>query len=41
VVDFEMVYSYSKDLNVLYVEDIEEVRKSTAEILGEYFLTLE
>ena len=41
MVDFEMVYSYSKDLNVLYVEDIEEVRKSTAEILGEYFLTLD
>lgn len=39
--DFEMVYNYSKNLNVLYVEDNEEVRKSTIEILKEYFSTLD
>lgn len=32
-----MVYKYSKDLNVLYVEDNEEVRKRTSVILKEYF----
>jgi len=41
VVDFMMVHSYSKDLNILYVEDSEEVRKSTAETLGEYFLSVD
>jgi|GEM_PF-607086 len=38
--DFEMVNNYSKDLNVLYVEDNEEVRKDTIEILEGYFSTL-
>jgi len=41
VVDFMMVHSYSKDLNILYVEDSEEVRKNTAETLGEYFLSVD
>lgn len=36
-----MVYSYSKDLNVLYVEDDVEVRERTAEILREYFSTFD
>ncbi len=36
-----MVYSHSKDMNVLYVEDTEDVRKSTTEMLEEYFLTVD
>lgn len=41
MIDFKMVYSYSKDLNVLYVEDNQEVRESTADILQSYFSTLD
>jgi diguanylate cyclase (GGDEF)-like protein len=41
MIDFKMVYRYSKDLNVLYVEDNQEVRESTADILESYFSTLD
>ena len=41
MIDFKMAYTHSKDLNVLYIEDIEDVRKSTAEVLEEYFSTLD
>ncbi len=37
MVDFKTVYHYSKDLHVLYVEDNQEVRESTADILREYY----
>lgn len=40
IYDFEMVYNYSKELNVLYVEDNDEVRESTTELLEEYFASL-
>ncbi len=41
MIDFKMVYGYSKDLNVLYVEDNQEVRESTTDILKFYFSTLD
>lgn len=41
MVDFKAVYHYSKELHVLYVEDNKEVCESTADILKEYFLTLD
>ena len=41
MVDFKMVYNYSRELDVLYVEDCKEVRTSTEEILKEYFLSLD
>ncbi|MEN8146653.1 MAG: diguanylate cyclase [Campylobacterota bacterium] len=41
MVDFKTVYNYSKDLNVLYVEDNAEVRESTSEMLEVYFSSLD
>ncbi len=41
MVNFKAVHHYSKDLNVLYIENDEKVRKSTAYIFREYFLTLD
>ncbi len=41
MVDFTTVYNYSKDLNVLYVEDNAEVRESTSEMLEVYFASLD
>jgi len=41
MIDFKMAYTYSKDLNILYIEDDEAVRKSTSEMLSEYFSTID
>ena len=41
MVDFKTVYSYSKDLSVLYIEDTDDVRNRTSELLGEYFSILD
>ncbi len=41
MIDFNVVYNYSKNLNVLYIEDNIEVRESTSEILESYFSILD
>ena len=37
--NFELVYEYTRELNVLYVEDDSRMRTSTAELLESYFKT--
>lgn len=39
--NFELVYEYTRELNVLYVEDDSRMRTSTAELLESYFKTVE
>ncbi len=39
--DYQLVYEYTRELNVLYVEDDMQMRTSTAELLESYFKTVE
>ena len=41
MIDFKIAYEQSKDLNVLYVENVEDLCKSTVEILKKYFAALD
>jgi len=39
--DFQKVYKYSQNLNILYVEDDKQLREETSDILEDFFLTID
>ncbi len=41
MMDFLKVHKYTKDLNILYIEDDEQLLKSTVEVLGDFFNTID
>ena len=41
VIDSKQVYQYSKDLNILYVEDDLDLKEATLEIFKDFFKTVQ